>query len=100
MDPQNIIGYVETLLAEARGQQQRFQSDPINWGSLCCPINWGSLCCASVVTGQEHYTTGRSEEVTLVFIEEASPSCDELPRWIREELKSRWGIDAEVRTEW
>ena len=91
MGPQNIIGYVETLLAEARGQQQRFQSDPINWGSLCC---------ASVVTGQEHYTTGRSEEVTLVFIEEASPSCDELPRWIREELKSRWGIDAEVRTEW
>jgi len=91
MDPQNIIGYVETLLAEARGQQQRFQSDPINWGSLHC---------ASVVTGQEHYATGRSEEVTLVFIEEASPSGDELPRWIRAELKSRWGIDAEVRTEW
>jgi len=54
-------------------------------------INWGDLACRRVELGPGGVFT--------IYIEEASPDCQALPRWISEHL-AKWGWPSVVITDW
>ncbi len=59
-------------------------------------INWGDLSCV----GAEHCTDDEGRSTCRVYIEEASPSCPELQKFIRHKLSELGYDEIEVITEW
>jgi len=60
------------------------------------PINWADLHCAGVEFVVDEFSDGRY----VATIEEASPACPSLCKFVANELNKVGFGDVEVRTEW
>jgi len=88
-----IMGAVDSILAMARGEIQKFKNDAINWGDLRC---------VSVLFGREYDgpKAKHVDQVIKVHIEECSPYANQLQEYVREKMKSLHNIEVEVNMEW
>lgn len=78
----------EAACVEAATRKRHYSGDAINWGNLRCVE---ALFVVSDNDGAMRYQAR---------VEEASPSCVKLPRWIEGRLRERGWYAVEVLTEW